>query len=71
MNFKYNQEDDILMIELNNKSIDYAEQSSNLIVHYSPQREAVLLEVLAASEFLKGASASLPKNIKEKVLQAV
>lgn len=71
MNFKYNQEDDILMIELNNKPIDYAEQSSNLIVHFSPIREAVLVEVLEASKFLKQASASLPKEIKEKVLESV
>lgn len=70
MKFKYNQEANILMIELNNKPIDYAEQPSNLIVHFSPKREAVLVEVLDASKFLKQASASLPKDVKEKVLQS-
>lgn len=71
MNIKYSKEDDILMIELNNKPIDYAEQSGNFIMHFSPQREAVLIEVLEASKFLKQASKSLPKEIKEEVLQSV
>ncbi|OGY24970.1 MAG: hypothetical protein A2Z11_04875 [Candidatus Woykebacteria bacterium RBG_16_43_9] len=70
MNFKYNKEDDIMMIELNNKPIDYAEQSGNLIVHFSPQREAVLIEVLEASRFLKQASKSLPQSVKEEVLHS-
>ncbi|OGY22082.1 MAG: hypothetical protein A2126_02220 [Candidatus Woykebacteria bacterium GWB1_45_5] len=69
MSFKYSREDDILMVELNNKPIDYAEQSGNLIVHFSPDREAVLIEILEASKFLKQASKSLPKEVKEKVLQ--
>ncbi len=71
MNFKYSQKDDILMLELSNKPIDYAEQSDNMIVHFSQQRKAVLLEVLEASKFLKQASKSLPRQVKEKVLQSV
>ena len=70
MGFKYSREDDILMVELNNKPIDYAEQSGDLIVHFSPAREAVLIEVLSASKFLKQASKSLPQEIKEEVLQS-
>jgi uncharacterized protein YuzE len=70
MNFKYNKEDDVLMVELNNKPIDYAEQSGDLIVHFSPKREAVLIEVLEASKFLKQASKSLPQAVKEEVLQS-
>jgi len=70
MNFKYNKEDDILMVELNDKPIDCAEQSGDLIVHFSPAREAVLLEVLSASKFLKRASKSLPQSVKEEVLQS-
>ena len=71
MNFKYSQQDDILMLELSNKPIDYAEQSDNMIVHFSQQRKAALLEVLEASKFLKQASKSLPRQVKEKVLQSV
>ena len=70
MRVRYDKDEDILMIELNSKSIDYAEQSGDLIVHFSPAREAVLIEVLSASKFLKQASKSLPQEIKEEVLQS-
>lgn len=58
------------MVELNEKPIDYAEQSGDLIVHFSPKREAVLIEVLDASKFLKQASKSLPEDVKQEVLQS-
>lgn len=68
MKFKYNKEDDVLMIELNDKKIDYAEQSGDLIVHFSPQKEAVLLEILSASSFFKRAVTKFPKKILENML---
>lgn len=68
MQIKYNQEDDILMVHLNNKKIDYAEQSGDLIVHFSPKREAVLLEILDASKFLKDTAKKLPKKVREEIL---
>lgn len=64
--FTYEKEDDILMIELNNKKIDYAEQTGDLIVHFSPKREAVLLEILDASHFFAEQGKVLPKEIKQK-----
>lgn len=64
--FSYEKEDDILMIELNSNKIDYAQQSGDLIVHFSPQREAVLLEILDASSFLKHQAASLPPEVRQK-----
>ncbi len=64
--FTYEKEDDILMIELNNKKIDYAEQTGDLIVHFSPKREAILLEILDASHFFAQESKVLPKEIKQK-----
>jgi uncharacterized protein YuzE len=67
MKFSYNNHDDILMVELNNKKIDYAEQSGSIIVHFSPQREAVLLEILNASAFLKKAATQLPKNTLKSI----
>lgn len=70
MKFKYSKEDDVLMIELNKKPIDYAEQSGDLIVHFSPKREAVLIEILDASRFLKEAfKTSAAKS--EKVAVAI
>ena len=71
MNFKYSKEDDILMVELNSKKIDYAEQSGNLIVHFSPKREAVLLEILDASQFLKQAATRLPKKVLARVFPSL
>lgn len=67
MKLKYNQEDDVLMIELNKKPIDYAEQSGDLIVHFSPSREAVLLEILDASQFFKKAAKTFPLKIKQDI----
>ncbi len=65
--FTYEKTDDVLMVELNDKKIDYAEQSGDVIVHFSPDREAVLLEILDASQFLRKQSKALPKEVKESV----
>ncbi len=67
MKIKYNREDDVLMIELNKQPIDYAEQSGDLIVHFSPKREAVLLEILDASKFLKETTQVLPPKIRQQL----
>lgn len=67
MKFKYNKEDDVLMIELNKKKIDYAEQSRNLIVHFSPKRELVLLEILDASSFLSSAAKVFPQKARQQI----
>lgn len=67
MKLKYSKEDDVLMIELNKKPIDYAEQSGDLIVHFSPQREAVLLEILDASLFFKKAAKAFPAKVKDAI----
>lgn len=68
MKIKYEKEDDILMIEFNDKPIDYAEQSGDLIMHFSPKREAVLLEILDASKFLKKTSQAIPSDLRQQVL---
>lgn len=67
MKLKYNKTDDVLMIELNKKRIDYAEQSGDLIVHFSPKREAVLLEILDASKLFKKAAKTLPAKLKKDI----
>lgn len=67
MKLKYNKTDDVLMIELNKKPIDYAEQNGDLIVHFSPKREAVLLEILDASQFFKEAAKTLPTKLKKDI----
>ncbi len=67
MRLKYSKEDDVLMIWLNDKKVDYAEQNGDLIVHFSPDREAVLLEFLNAKKFLRNINEALPKQVKENV----
>ena len=66
MKLKYNKKDNTLMIELNKQPIDYAEQSGDLIVHFSPKREAVLLEILDAAQFLKDTNKMLPKSVTDE-----
>ena len=68
MKLKYNKEDDILIVELNQNPIDYAEQSGDLIVHFSPKREAVLLEILDASQFLKKTFKTLPSKLIQEII---
>ena len=71
MNFKYNREDDVLVIELNEDHVDYAEQTGDLIVHFSPKRKAVLLEILDASQFLKKAITTIPAKIRDRFIPQI
>ena len=71
MKFKYEKEDDVMMIELSDDKVDYAEQTGDLIVHFSPKRKAVLLEILDASKFLEKAARSIPEKIKRQVLAPI
>ena len=68
MKFRYNKEDDVLIIELNKDKIDYAEQTGDLIVHFSPKRKAVLLEILDASCFIQQAVTKFPRNVLETII---
>lgn len=64
--FVYEKEDDVLNIWLSKQKIDYAEQSGDVIVHFSKKSEPVYIEILDASHFLKRESEDLPKEIKQK-----
>ena len=68
MKVNYNKQDDVLMIEFNDKPIDYAEQSKDIIAHFSPKNELVLLEILEASKFLKETSRAFPPSIRQQML---
>lgn len=52
MKISYNREQDILMYEVSEESIDYAEEMDSMIVHFTKDGKPVLLEILDASEFL-------------------
>jgi len=53
MRLNYDQEEDILMIEmLGEGTIDHAEHTGPFIAHFSQDGQLLLLEILDASEFL-------------------
>lgn len=64
--FKYEKEDDVLNIWLSDRKIDYADQTGDIIVHFTEDEEPVYMEILDASKFLKRQAEDLPKEIKQK-----
>jgi hypothetical protein len=52
MKAQYNREDDVLMLHLSEGEIDHAEESDQVIIHFSTDDHPVLLEVLDASDLL-------------------
>ncbi len=52
MRVKYNREDDVLLIEISDEKIYYAEEVGNMIIHFSKDGKPVLIEILDASEYL-------------------
>lgn len=66
MKIKYNREVDIIMIELSEEDIDYAEETENMIIHFSKENKPVLIEILDASEFVSELSGVMDES-KEKI----
>lgn len=52
MKVRYSRKEDILLIEVSDEPIEYAEEVGNIIVHFTKEEKPVLLEILDASEFL-------------------
>ncbi|MBI2304346.1 MAG: DUF2283 domain-containing protein [Chloroflexi bacterium] len=59
---RYSPDVDALLIELSDQAVDYAEEAGQLIVHFSPSGELVLLEILDAKNFLLSSLSSLMKG---------
>ena len=59
---RYSKDVDILLIELSDKPIDYAEEEGNLIIHFSKDGEPVLIEILDAKEFVLGTLSSVMRE---------
>ncbi|MEJ5227678.1 DUF2283 domain-containing protein [Thermodesulfovibrio sp.] len=49
---RYSKDVDILLIEISEKPIDYAQEEGPIIIHFSKQGEPVLIEILEAKEFI-------------------
>ena len=52
MRVDYSKEEDILMYEVSDEPIDYAEEMDSVIVHFTKAGKPVMLEILDASKFL-------------------
>ena len=59
---RYSKDVDALLIELSQGTIDHAEESGQLIVHFTKAGEPVLLEILDARDFLLNSLSSLVKE---------
>ena len=70
MKFRYDKQDDALMIWLSKEPVDFAEQNKNLIVHFSKKNKPVLIEILDASKFLKETSHAFPSDLRKQILVA-
>lgn len=55
----YEPEADVLRVEISKKSIDFAVEIGNVIVHFSPDNIPVYFEILDATGFLRRASTML------------
>ena len=64
--FIYEKEDNVLNVWLSKQKIDYAEQTGDIIVHFTKDNTPVYIEILDASHFLQRESEALPKEIKQK-----
>ncbi|OGM32922.1 hypothetical protein A2803_05000 [Candidatus Woesebacteria bacterium RIFCSPHIGHO2_01_FULL_44_21] len=70
MKFRYDKEDDVLMVWLSQAKVDYAEKNKNVIIHFSKNDKPILMEILEASKFLKNTSKVLPDSIKKQFVTA-
>ena len=66
--YRYDKDDDVLMVFLGKGQIDDAQQSGNIISHFSAKGDLLLLEILDASKFLKETSQVFPLDIREQAL---
>ena len=68
MNIKYSKAEDILLLEISDGRIDYAEEDEPIIIHYSEGHKPVLIEILEASKILTSVVESKAKINKNTVL---
>ena len=64
----YSPDVDALLIEFSDKTIDYAEDMGQFILHYAEDGELVLLEILDAKDFLLQAFSNVVRK-QESVQQ--
>lgn len=67
MKIKYDEEVDIVIIELSEEDVDYAKEAENMIIHFSKEGRPVLVEILDASEFISDLSGVM--NADKKMIK--
>lgn len=68
MRVSYDRETDIMLVEISNERIDFAEEVGPIIVHFTKDRIPVLLEILDASEFISNLSRISMRTEKEEFI---
>jgi uncharacterized protein YuzE len=71
MKAKYYEDADLLSFRVSKKPYKFARQEGDLIVHYSEDKEPVLIEIVNATKFLKETNKSLPKKVLKQVTSTV
>jgi uncharacterized protein YuzE len=67
MKAKYYEDADLLSLKISNTPYKYARQEGDVIVHYSENKEPVLIEIVNAAKFLRDTTKQLPKKIRDKL----
>jgi uncharacterized protein YuzE len=68
MKVRYSRSEDVLIIELSDEKVDYAEEMGPVIVHFTKDGRPVMLEILDASEFVTEIS-KVAMRAEEKPLE--
>jgi len=68
MKVRYSRGEDVLIIELSDEKVDYAEEMGPVIVHFTKDGRPVMLEILDASEFVTEIS-KVAMRAEEKPLE--
>lgn len=69
MKYRYDKEDDILMVWLSKSPVYYAEKEKDVIMHFSKKNKPVLMEILSASKFFKNTKKLMEPSLTSKDFQ--
>jgi len=67
MKARYRRGEDVLLLELSEESVDYAEEMGHVIVHFTKDGRPVILEILDASEFITEISKAAMRASEEPI----
>ena len=67
MKVRYSRGEDVLLLELSEERVDYAEETGPVIVHFTKDGRPVILEILDASEFITEISKAAMRAREEPI----